>query len=179
MVDNRLDSPEEEPVPSDAEGASGGPLSDSPSEDLPGELLADHLRDSEPYEVTADESEAEELDDPESDDDDSVSDPVQLSEAESVAQIARSSRPQRKTTPSKGRPTPRSKKKVVVQRGDKRATPAQFARESVEELKKVVWPPWPQVRQYFVVVLVFVTAIILYVSVIDTVVGALLLKLFG
>lgn len=174
MVDNRLDSSQEEPVPSDPAGSS-----DSPSEDLPGEFLAEHLTDAEPYEVSADESEAEELDLPEPGADDSVSDPEQLSEAESVAAVARSSRPQRRTTPSKGRPTPKSRKVVVAQRGDKRATPVQFAKESVEELKKVVWPTWPQVRQYFSVVLVFVVAVILYVSVIDTAVGALLLKLFG
>lgn len=179
MVDERLDSPGEEFLPSDAENASGGVPPESPSEDLPGEFLAEHLKDSEPYEVTADETEAEELDEAEPGADDSISDPVQLSDAESVAAIARDSRPKKKETPSKGRPTPRSRKTVVVQRGDKRATPAQFTRESVEELKKVVWPTWNQVQQYFLVVLVFVLAVILYVSVIDTAVGALLLKLFG
>ncbi len=174
MVDNRLDSSGEESVPSDAVNSS-----DSPSEDLPGEFLAEHLATAEPYEVTSDEVEAEELDSSEPDVDEEVSDPDQLSEAESVAAIARSSRPQRRTTPSKGRPTPRSRKPVVAQRGDKRATPTQFAKESVEELKKVIWPTGVQVRQYFSVVLVFVLAVIFYVSVIDTAVGALLLKIFG
>lgn len=169
MTDKRPDStPEQDPIPRE----------DGPSEDLPGELLADHLVDAEPYEVTADEHEAEELDEASADADDSVSDVEQLEEAESVAAIARSSRPQRRQTPAKGRPTPRSRK-VVTRAVDKRTTPVQFANESVEELKKVVWPTWPQVRQYFVAVLVFVLAVILYVSLIDTGVGALMLQLFG
>ncbi len=57
--------------------------------------------------------------------------------------------------------------------------PVQFAAESVEELKKVVWPTWSQVQQYFWAVLVFVLIVIAYVGLLDLGFGWLLLKLFG
>lgn len=60
-----------------------------------------------------------------------------------------------------------------------RTSPPEFVRQSVSELKKVVWPTGEQVRGYFVVVLVFVLAIIAYVSVLDLGFGWLLLKVFG
>lgn len=61
----------------------------------------------------------------------------------------------------------------------KGTTPAEFVRQSVDELKKVIWPTGLQVRQYFVVVLVFVLFIIAYVGLLDLGFGALLLRLLG
>lgn len=153
-------------------------VSSSPdaNEDLPGEMLADELVDAEAYEIAADETEAEELTTPDSDDA-TIDDEAQLAEAESVAAVARSSRPQRKTVAAKGHATP-SRKQAVATR-EHRTTPAEFINQCVEELKKVVWPTWPQVSQYFVVVLVFVFAIIAYVTSLDVGFGALLLKIFG
>ncbi|MEE9965751.1 MAG: preprotein translocase subunit SecE [Propionicimonas sp.] len=61
----------------------------------------------------------------------------------------------------------------------KRTTPLQFVREAIAELKKVVWPTWPQLQQYFVVVLVFVLIMITIVFFLDLGLGALILKIFG
>ena len=103
-----------------------------------------------------------------------------VEQAESVAALARSSRPRRRDAEvvEKAAPTPR-RRAPRAETKPKRTTPAQFMRESVDELKKVVWPTSNQVRQYFVVVLIFVLFIIAYVSVLDLGFGAALLKLFG
>lgn len=70
----------------------------------------------------------------------------------------------------------KSKKKGKARR---RTGPITFTRESVGELKKVVWPTGAQLRQYFVVVLLFVLFIIAYVGLLDLGFGAALLQLFG
>lgn len=145
-------------------------------EDLPGELLADDLVEPEPYRVTADETEAEELDAATTTDD-----PGQLDQATSVAAIARSSRPQRKAAEpvaAKGVATPKNRRRASAT-AERRTTPAMFVNESVEELKKVVWPTPTQVRQYFWVVLAFVLTVIVFVSVLDFAFGWALLKLFS
>ena len=169
MVDRESNSPEESLA--------------SPDEDLPGELLGGDLTEPDAYEVAPDETEAEELDGtpvpgPAGE---VVSDPDQLEAAESVAVLARSSRPQRRavTVEKKAEPTRRRATVIARTPGQERTSPAKFAGESVEELKKVVWPTWPQVRQYFVVVLVFVLAIIAFVSLLDLMFGWALLKLFA
>lgn len=148
----------------------------SPSEDLPGEFLADDLVDPEPYEVTDDETEAEELDAATLADD-----PGQLEEATSVAAVARSSRPQRKKVvpvEAKGAATPKRRGGATAV-AEPRTTPARFVNESVEELKKVVWPTTTQVRQYYWVVLVFVLVVVIFVGLLDFAFGWALLKLFG
>ncbi|MEA5054821.1 MAG: preprotein translocase subunit SecE, partial [Propionicimonas sp.] len=61
----------------------------------------------------------------------------------------------------------------------KRTTPAQFVREAIEELKKVVWPSLTQWQQYFVVVLVFVLFMIAIVTGLDLLFGWVLLRIFG
>jgi preprotein translocase subunit SecE len=48
-------------------------------------------------------------------------------------------------------------------RADQRTGPAQYLREVREEMRKVAWPRWPEVRRYSIVVLatvVFFTAVI-------------------
>lgn len=62
---------------------------------------------------------------------------------------------------------------------DKRTTPALFVKQSVGELRKVVWPTGNQVQQYFIVVLVFVLFIMTFVSLLDLGVGWLMLRMFG
>lgn len=163
------------------DGSSATP--DEPvSEDLPGEFLADDLNDPEPYEVSADETEAEELTQQPAPDEESIDDEDQLVAAESVAQQARSSRPVRRAaagthTEGKGRPTAKRADRRAHDGG--RVGPLTFAEQSVDELKKVVWPTWSQVSSYFWAVLVFVLVIIAYVSLLDLGLGAALLKLFG
>ena len=61
----------------------------------------------------------------------------------------------------------------------RRATPWSFAKQSVGELKKVIWPNGQEVGQYFVVVLVFVVLIMAIVAGLDYGFAKLLLKLFG
>ena len=103
--------------------------------------------------------------------------------AHEVAAAAAKSRPTRKSAPEetptdkKGQATPKQRAGGV--RTQKRTTPAQFVRESAGELRKVVWPTSSQLRQYFVVVLVFVLLVILYVSALDLLFGWGLLKIFG
>ncbi len=153
--------------------------------DVAGEELADHhLATPEEYEVAADEDEAEELDASEEPGDEAMADVEQLSDAELLAAAARDTRPVRKARPQVAGPTKKDRatpKRSAKPAGPltKRTTPAQFVRESAAELRKVVWPTASQLRQYFIVVLVFVLVIIGYVSVLDLGFGAALLKLFG
>jgi len=105
------------------------------------------------------------------------------SEAEQVAVAAADARPKRKsaagpeTGSGKGRATP--KRTTPGEHEHKRATPVQFVREVVAELRKVVWPTWDQLRQYFVVVLVFVLIMIGIVFGLDLGFGAAILKWLG
>ncbi|NLT31301.1 MAG: preprotein translocase subunit SecE [Propionibacterium sp.] len=62
---------------------------------------------------------------------------------------------------------------------EKRTGPVEFVGQSVDELKKVVWPTGEQVRGYFVVVLVFVAFIIAVVTVLDLLFGNMVTWLFG
>jgi preprotein translocase subunit SecE len=60
-----------------------------------------------------------------------------------------------------------------------RTSPVTFYRQVVAELRKVVWPTQQQLITYFIVVLVFVLALIAYVSVLDVVLGRAVFALFG
>ncbi len=157
-------------------------VEDKASADVPGELLANaDLVEPEPYVVAADETEAEELE-PGADDQDAVIDLSQLSEAEAVAMVAASNRPKLRTKPEpvakKGVATPKRDRKAADS-GKQRTTPVQFVKESVGELRKVVWPTMSQLQQYFVVVLVFVLIVIGIVSALDLAFGWALLRIFG
>lgn len=77
----------------------------------------------------------------------------------------------------KDAPTPKQSGDRRDQR--KRATPVQFVGESVEQLRKVVYPTGQQLRGYFVVVLVFVLFIIAFVSLLDLAFGWAILKVFS
>ena len=66
-----------------------------------------------------------------------------------------------------------------AQKNKKKDANGKFLHGVKVELKKVIWPTGLQVRQYFVVVLVFVLFIIAYVGLLDLGFGALLLRLLG
>ena len=114
-------------------------------DDLPGEALAGHdLVDPGDYDIAADETEAEELEEAAGDEVD-IDDPVQLADAEADAREAestepetlaarvRSTRPQRKSVVvKKDAPTPARRRSAATPEEDRRATPAQFARQSAE-----------------------------------------------
>lgn len=56
---------------------------------------------------------------------------------------------------------------------------SEFVRETVSELRRVVWPTRTQVVTYSAVVLVFVVVLSIIVNVMDIVVGQGVLALFG
>ena len=60
-----------------------------------------------------------------------------------------------------------------------RTTPALFIRQSIAELRKVVWPTRQQLATYWTVVLVFVLFMIAVVSVLDFVFNKAAFKIFG
>ena len=66
-------------------------------------------------------------------------------------------------------------------RGDDRGrtSPVTFLRQVVAELRKVVWPTQQQLITYFFVVLVFVIAVMLLVSVLDLAFGKLVFEIFA
>jgi preprotein translocase subunit SecE len=75
----------------------------------------------------------------------------------------------------KGAPT--TKRDQPVKR--ERTTPIRFVRQSIGELRKVVYPTGPQLINYFVVVLVFVLFVIAYVSLLDLGFGWAIFKIFS
>ncbi|HET9648242.1 MAG TPA: preprotein translocase subunit SecE [Microlunatus sp.] len=75
----------------------------------------------------------------------------------------------------KGKPTPKRDGAPVA----KRTGPVTFVKESVGELRKVVYPTGPQLLNYFVVVLIFVLFVIAFVSVLDLAFGWAILKVFS
>jgi preprotein translocase subunit SecE len=60
-----------------------------------------------------------------------------------------------------------------------RTGPVKFVRESVGELRKVVYPTGQQLINYFIVVLVFVLFVIAYVSLLDLGLGAAIFRIFS
>jgi len=60
-----------------------------------------------------------------------------------------------------------------------RTSPVTFYRQVVAELRKVVWPTQQQLVTYFIVVIVFVLALIAYVSGLDVLFGKAVFWLFG
>ncbi len=60
-----------------------------------------------------------------------------------------------------------------------RTGPVKFVRQSVGELRKVVYPTGQQLINYFVVVLVFVLFVIAYVSLLDLGLGKAVFALFS
>jgi len=60
-----------------------------------------------------------------------------------------------------------------------RTTPIKFVRQSIGELRKVVYPTGQQLINYFIVVLVFVLFVIAYVSLLDLGFGAAIFRIFS
>lgn len=138
---------------------------DKAEADVPADAAAEDFEPSELTEV--DETEA---------------DAAELTASERVAMAAVAARPVRKQAADggdgKGHATPKQRRRNPEDH-ERRATPAEFVRESAAELKKVVWPTPSQLQQYFIVVLVFVLIMIAIVAALDVVFGAGMLKIFG
>jgi len=81
------------------------------------------------------------------------------------------------------RPAPRTKGVATAGRNrpvrQRRTTPVGFVKESVGELRKVVYPTGQQLLNYFVVVLVFVLFVIAYVSLLDLGMGWAIFRVFS
>jgi preprotein translocase subunit SecE len=88
---------------------------------------------------------------------------------------AKTSETRRPSRAPKGAPT--KKRDQPVKR--ERTTPIKFVRQSIGELRKVVYPTGPQLINYFVVVLVFVLFVIAYVSLLDLGFGWVIFKIFS
>ena len=55
----------------------------------------------------------------------------------------------------------------------------QFVRQVIAELKKVVWPTRDELTTFFVVVIVFVLAMMAFSGVVDVITAWLVTKVFG
>ena len=75
----------------------------------------------------------------------------------------------------KGAPTTKRDQPVKPER----TSPIKFVRQSIGELRKVVYPTGQQLINYFVVVLVFVLFVIAYVSLLDLGLGWAIFKIFS
>jgi preprotein translocase subunit SecE len=92
--------------------------------------------------------------------------------------VGRGGKPSRERRPApqaKGVATP-ARDRPVKQR---RTGPVGFVRESVGELRKVVYPTGQQLLNYFVIVLVFVLFVIAYVSLLDLGLGWAIFRVFS
>lgn len=64
--------------------------------------------------------------------------------------------------PTRTAPTPRAS-------GGDRVGPVQYVREVREEMSKVAWPKWPEVRRYSIIVLATVVVFTTYIGALDAV----------
>ena len=85
---------------------------------------------------------------------------------------------------SSSRATARTPKTAATAKRDQpvkpeRTTPLKFVRQSIGELRKVVYPTGQQLINYFIVVLVFVLFVIAYVSLLDLGLGAAIFRIFS
>ena len=88
---------------------------------------------------------------------------------------AKTERAGRTARAPKGAPTTKRDQPVKPER----TTPVKFVRQSIGELRKVVYPTGPQLINYFVVVLVFVLFVIAYVSLLDLGIGWAIFRIFS
>jgi preprotein translocase subunit SecE len=144
---------------------------------LPPEL-ADDVDGESPAE---DSSEPDDVDGRGVEDEERVPEPVGARGADSgSSRAARSGsdasvRAAAKAPVKKDRPTARRDTADKVQR----TGPVTFVKESVAELRKVVYPTGPQLVNYFIVVLIFVLFVIAYVSLLDLGLGAAMFRIFA
>jgi preprotein translocase subunit SecE len=69
-----------------------------------------------------------------------------------------------------GKPT---RAPAPVRRTDERVGPAQYMREVRDEMRKVAWPKWPEVRRFSIIVLVTVVIYTAYIGGLDALFGVL------
>ena len=72
-----------------------------------------------------------------------------------------------------GAPIRQPRPTVESQVKKERTSPAQYIREVRDEMRKVAWPKWPEIRRYSIIVLVTVVVITAFVGGMDAVFGIL------
>ena len=72
-----------------------------------------------------------------------------------------------------GAPIRHPRPTVASQVKKERTSPAQYIREVRDEMRKVAWPKWPEIRRYSIIVLVTVVVITAFVGGMDAVFGIL------
>ncbi len=100
-------------------------------------------------------------------------DAAEAEAASSVATKTRANAPLKKNAPT------RSRAEAEAKDAPKKGGIGTFIGQVVQELKKVVWPTGAQLRQYFIVVLVFVLFMIAFIGLIDMLFTWLTVKWFG
>jgi preprotein translocase subunit SecE len=71
-----------------------------------------------------------------------------------------------------GRPT-RAPAPQAPRKNEGRTTPAQYIREVRDEMRKVAWPKWPEVRRFSLIVLTTVIIYTAYIFGLDSLFGVL------
>ncbi|NDB26789.1 MAG: preprotein translocase subunit SecE, partial [Actinobacteria bacterium] len=61
----------------------------------------------------------------------------------------------------------------AAQVAKERVGPIQYIREVRDEMRKVAWPKWPEIRRYSIIVLVTVVIVTAFVGGLDAVFGIL------
>ena len=72
-----------------------------------------------------------------------------------------------------GAPIRQARPTVAAQVAKERVGPFQYIREVRDEMRKVAWPKWPEIRRYSIIVLVTVVVITAFVGGLDAVFGIL------
>ena len=125
------------------------------------------------------------LAEPESSDDHGPDEPGSTDDEKALAPVGAGAVAKSSTTGAAARErSARKAKEAATRRREQpvkvvRTGPVKFVRESVGELRKVVYPTGQQLINYFIVVLVFVLFIIAYVSLLDLGLGALIFRIFS
>ena len=143
------------------------------------ELTDDEPTDDDPGEPVDEFDEiVRDADVPDNDDLDGEHGDAKVLEPAGVAATAAGSTAAGKRSPARSpKATPTTKRDQVAK--PERTTPVKFVRQSIGELRKVVYPTGQQLINYFIVVLVFVLFVIAYVSLLDLGLGWAIFKIFS
>ena len=72
-----------------------------------------------------------------------------------------------------GSPIRQARPTVATQAAKERVGPFQYIREVRDEMRKVAWPKWPEIRRYSIIVLVTVVIVTAFVGGLDAAFGIL------
>ena len=72
-----------------------------------------------------------------------------------------------------GAPIRQPRPTVAAQAKKERTSPAKYISEVRDEMRKVAWPKWPEIRRYSIIVLTTVVVVTAFVGGLDAVFGIL------